>query len=271
MSVIYRDLFIDCTRDNEIYETVTINEHGVTVFRLTLFNNNIPIDISHCTDATYYGIKPDGHTVGIACEIIDGNVLLPLRLQMTTSAGVLNGIIELKYTTGNVRFYGVNFKILASAETDKIESTDDFTILEKTIDECEKAIARAKNAYQIAVENGFEGTVEEWLESLKGEKGADGKNYQVEIVETTETTVELQPNKYYQFGEVTELNVSLAEITDNSQLTEFMFEFVSGETATTLTLPDTIKWSDVPTVEANRVYQCSIVNNVGLIVGVDNV
>ena len=50
-----------------------------------------------------------------------------------------------------------------------------------------------------------------------------------------------------------------------------MFEFVSGETATTLTLPDTIKWAETPSIEANKIYQCSIVNNVGLIVGVDNV
>lgn len=32
-----------------------------------------------------------------------------------------------------------------------------------------------KNAYQIAVENGFEGTEEEWLESLKGESGIVGE------------------------------------------------------------------------------------------------
>ena len=101
-----------------------------------------------------------------------------------------------------------------------------------------------------------------------GKDGQDGKNYQVEIIESTETTVELQPNKFYKFGEVTELNLTLAEITDNTQLNEFMFEFVSGETATTLTLPDTIKWADTPSIEANKVYQCSIVNNVGLIVGV---
>ncbi len=91
------------------------------------------------------------------------------------------------------------------------------------------------------------------------------------IVEPTKTTVELQPNKFYKFGEVTELNLTLAEITDNTQLNEFMFEFISGETATTLILPDTIKWSDTPDVETNKIYQCSIVNNIGLIVGVDNV
>lgn len=128
-----------------------------------------------------------------------------------------------------------------------------------------------KSAYQIAVENGFVGTEAEWIESLKGADGQDGKNYQVEIVESTETTVELQPNKFYKFGEITELNLTLAEITDNTQLNEFMFEFVSGETATTLILPDTIKWTDTPSIEANKIYQCSIVNNVGLMVGVENV
>lgn len=41
--------------------------------------------------------------------------------------------------------------------------------------------ATGKSAYDIALENGFEGTVTEWLESLKGEKGEkgeDGKNGQ---------------------------------------------------------------------------------------------
>ncbi|MGM9647248.1 MAG: phage tail protein [Eubacteriales bacterium] len=33
-----------------------------------------------------------------------------------------------------------------------------------------------KSAYQTAVENGFEGSEEEWLESLKGEPGAKGEN-----------------------------------------------------------------------------------------------
>lgn len=31
-----------------------------------------------------------------------------------------------------------------------------------------------KSAYEIAVENGFEGTEQEWLESLKGQDGKDG-------------------------------------------------------------------------------------------------
>lgn len=36
------------------------------------------------------------------------------------------------------------------------------------------SIVTGKSAYEIAVDNGFSGTVEEWLASLKGEKGNTG-------------------------------------------------------------------------------------------------
>lgn len=54
--------------------------------------------------------------------------------------------------------------------------------------------ADGKSAYQIAVENGFEGTLEEWLESLKGANGtngADGKSaYELAIENGFEGTLE---------------------------------------------------------------------------------
>jgi hypothetical protein len=37
------------------------------------------------------------------------------------------------------------------------------------------------DAYGVAVKNGFEGTVEEWLASLKGEKGDPGVGMIVEL------------------------------------------------------------------------------------------
>ena len=104
-----------------------------------------------------------------------------------------------------------------------------------------------------------------------GKNGIDGKNYSVEVVESTSSTQEIQPNKFYKFGEVSSLNITLAAITDTTQLNEFMFEFISGATATTLTLPSTVKWLETPTIEANKTYQCSIVNNIGILVGVANV
>ncbi len=106
---------------------------------------------------------------------------------------------------------------------------------------------------------------------VQGEKGTDGKNYSVEIVENTSNTQEIQSNKFYKFGEVSSLNITLAAITDTSVLNEYMFEFISGSTATTLTLPNAIKWLETPSIEANKIYQCSIVNNIGVLLGVSNV
>lgn len=102
-------------------------------------------------------------------------------------------------------------------------------------------------------------------------QGPNGKNYSVEIVESTTTTQEIQPNKFYKFGEVSTLNITLATITDTTQLNEYMFEFISGSTATTLTLPNAIKWLETPSIESNKIYQCSIVNNIGVLLGVSNV
>ena len=104
-----------------------------------------------------------------------------------------------------------------------------------------------------------------------GTSGTDGKNYSVEIVESTLTTQEIESNKFYKFGEVSSLNITLAAITDTSVLNEFMFEFISGATATTLTLPNTVKWLETPTIEVNKIYQCSIVDNIGVLLGVSNV
>lgn len=98
-----------------------------------------------------------------------------------------------------------------------------------------------------------------------------GKANKISVVQTSTSTIEINPNTFYKFGEVASLNITLASITDNTIYNEYMFEFVSGTTATTLTLPSSIKWLETPTIDANKIYQCSIVDNVGLLVGVTNV
>lgn len=162
MSVVYIDLNIDCAEDNCKYEKVTGYEHGIKIFRFKPLNKNIPIDLTDCIGAAYVGTKSDGKIIGNACEIKDGKILLPLTLQMTTAIGKLEGHIEVYFHTGTLKFYGINFEVFPSPETAEIESKDEFTLLEN-------AIAQAKNAYQIAVENGFVGTEAQWLESLKGQ------------------------------------------------------------------------------------------------------
>lgn len=133
--MIIRHLGIDCAYINKVLEPITQREHGVTEFEIEAKNYGADIDLSECTLATYYGLKPDEHKVGVECRVDKdkGLIYLPLYLQMTTAEGVLKGIVELQFPEGNVRFSGVNFKVSFAPDDTKVESTDDFNILENFI------------------------------------------------------------------------------------------------------------------------------------------
>lgn len=47
------------------------------------------------------------------------------------------------------------------------------------------------SAYQLAVRAGFKGTVEEWLQSLKGEKGEKGNDGEVDFTQLSETQIKM--------------------------------------------------------------------------------
>ena len=87
------------------------------------------------------------------------------------------------------------------------------------------------------------------------------------IVECTAIKKVLLPNTFYIWGEVEELNLSLDE-SDGGVLNEFMFEFVSGANPTVLNLPAGVKFAHPVDIESNTRYQVSIINNIGVIVGV---
>lgn len=86
------------------------------------------------------------------------------------------------------------------------------------------------------------------------------------VIAMTADTADLAPNTFYKWGEIDTLTITLGAETEGIT-NEFCFEFVSGETATTLTVPDTIKWVQEPTIEAGKTYQVSILNQIGVIVG----
>lgn len=98
------------------------------------------------------------------------------------------------------------------------------------------------------------------------------KSDKIEVIEhgTSDTTFTLTPNVFHKWGEVSNLSLTLATPSDSTIYNEYMFEFYSGDTATTLTLPDSIKWVSNPSVEVNKIYQCSIVNGIGVITSVEN-
>ena len=83
---------------------------------------------------------------------------------------------------------------------------------------------------------------------------------------TSDTTFTLTPNVFHTWGTVTSLTLTLG--TGTSYLDEYMFEFTSGSTATTLSLPNAVSWiNGTPTIATNTTYQVSIVNNIAVIGG----
>nr|DAH47176.1 MAG TPA: BppU domain protein [Caudoviricetes sp.] len=131
----YRHLIVDNNCDNKITEIITQKEHGVTLFEIECKNNGYDVDLTECTQAQFYGDKPDGHKVGVKCSFNENKtaVLLPLILQMTTAKGLLNGVLELSFEGGNIRFSGINFKVLPAPDDVEVESKDEFTIFENCL------------------------------------------------------------------------------------------------------------------------------------------
>lgn len=97
--------------------------------------------------------------------------------------------------------------------------------------------------------------------------GSGNSKYQcMPIVQQTEASVTIQPDVCNVWGEVAALTVDLAAGEDG-YVHEYVIWFVSGATATTLSLPTTVKFPTELTIEANTMYEISIVNGGALAIG----
>lgn len=102
-----------------------------------------------------------------------------------------------------------------------------------------------------------------------GNIAIDGQEIQVVNHGTNDTTFELTPNVLHIWDEVASLTLTLQTVEETTY-NEFMIQFTSGATATTFSLPDTVKWVNTPTIEANKIYQISILNNLAVMGGWSN-
>ena len=97
---------------------------------------------------------------------------------------------------------------------------------------------------------------------ISGDKTSADYKISAEITQvdhgTADTTFELPANQYHTWGEVASLTLTLGAGT-SGQANGYWFSFDSGDTATTLSLPETVKTDIV--VEPNMHYECSIVGN----------
>ena len=75
----------------------------------------------------------------------------------------------------------------------------------------------------------------------------------------------IEPNKLYMFGEKETLTITDLISGVSTIVNEYMFQFTSGNVATTLNVPNTVVWLKTPDIQTNKIYQVSIVNNLGVI------
>ena len=78
-------------------------------------------------------------------------------------------------------------------------------------------------------------------------------------VEIRDNVVTIEPNKFYVFPEMDNLNITLGGELNPKVVQEYKFRFSSGAIATTLTLPEMVK-GDIK-IEANNVIEISIIDN----------
>lgn len=121
-------------------------------------------------------------------------------------------------------------------------------------------------AIKAVADKGAEQTGNVTAEGAKQVQAVQAKGQQIldsitEIqVNNPSTTYELQPNIQVVWGEVTELNLTLAPEKPNA-INIYPFWFTSGETPTRVTLPATIILDNFVT-KANKKYCCQIEQNV---------
>ena len=108
--------------------------------------------------------------------------------------------------------------------------------------------------------------------SVKIEELVDGCSNGIPLIDKTSDTssaFDIEPNKMYMFGDRTTLTINLLP-GESGVVNEYMFQFTSGNVATTLNVPLTMTWLKEPDIQTGSIYQVSIENNLGVIGEWDN-
>lgn len=169
--------------------------------------------------------------------------IMPLSIAKLDNGYILSINIDVNYKDEGLLIYGFSIEI---NDTDKSFNTYQISRLNYPL-----TLYLNGSGTKALTDNG---EYAEFAKPTKVESGGSGS-----------VTKQINPNTFYKFGEVTNLTISFAA-EESYILNEYMFEFVSGSTPTTLSVPDTVKWSggSAPTIEANKTYQVSIVNNLAV-------
>ena len=88
------------------------------------------------------------------------------------------------------------------------------------------------------------------------------------LTTSTSSSMSLSPNVYYRntSTSLSTLTITLGSVSNSNIINEYLVEFTTRSTGTTVSLPSTVKWAngEAPTFENGCTYQISIVNNLGI-------
>lgn len=148
-----------------------------------LSRDGVPLILERGSYAVFAGKKPDEKILWNSCSIRDSTIFYEITKQTTAVVGWVPVQIRL-YRPGGKLVSSPDFVLIVDGtvtddEEVVIVSENEVTALTELVSEAADAIEHAlnvegKSAYQVAQEAGFEGTVEEWLDSLVGPKGGKG-------------------------------------------------------------------------------------------------
>ena len=94
----------------------------------------------------------------------------------------------------------------------------------------------------------------------------ENKVTEVTVATDGAVTQALDAGKHYHFtGTLTALTITLTAPA-SGEMAQYHFDFTSGSTAPTVTLPNTVTMPDGFTVEKNKIYEVDILNGRGLAV-----
>lgn len=105
-------------------------------------------------------------------------------------------------------------------------------------------------------------------ESIASAVPIDAPIVSTETIESSTINVTLQPNVFYTLEDVSLLQVTLAPPTMEGAYSEYMIQFTTGKFQPIVAWDNDIQFiGGEPTYKANMIYQVSILNGIGIIVG----
>lgn len=146
---------------------------------ITLTDGGRPYKIAEGCKAIFFGKKSDGTALMTDCTIQGNTICYTFTKQTATALGEVKCEIRL-YGQSELILTSPSFVIFVAPrvvkDDDVLDSSDEVSALDNVFqiaadveNKLNSGEFNGKSAYQLACDNGFDGTEEEWLASLKGD------------------------------------------------------------------------------------------------------